>query len=369
MNPSTQTGPLTVLNLDGEPTESPTTGFVSDAPTTGSPTAGIPIVAEIVAGHAELEETPSAPSGLLAGALLVVGAAISIQIGAALAISLFPTFGPWGTTTLRLFFAGLVLLVITRPRVHQWNREQWLAVVTFGIVLGSMNGIFYMALDRIPLGIAVSVEFIGPLALAAVLSRRLADLAWVGFAVVGIGLFFLNSFTGAEALDWLGMVFVLIAGALWAGYIMASQRAGQLVSGAGGLAVAVVISAVISAPFGWRALPEAAADWRLLALAFATAMLATVVPYSLEFAALRRLPKSVFGILLSLEPVVAAISGTVLLGQGLSWLAILAIAVIVVASAGSTLSSSRHGPEAPRPVTGQIPVIRDDDIRDDPALA
>ncbi|CAM3997435.1 EamA family transporter [Helcobacillus massiliensis] len=358
MSTRTTTGSFTVVSLDGQPTDSPTTGFISDAPTTGSPTAGIPIVAEIVQGQAELTESPRSGRGTLVGALFVLASATSLQIGASLGVSLFPAFGPWGTTSLRLLVAAVVLMLITRPAIHRWTLPQWRAVGLFGVVLAVMNGFFFAAIDRLPLGVAVAIEFIGPLTLAAVLSRRARDLAWVGLAVLGIGLFFVDDLMGhgGAALDPLGVLFILIAAACWATYIVVSQRTGQLVSGAGGLAVAVAIAGVLLLPFGITALPTAVSDLGLLTVVIACALLATVIPYSLEFAALRRLPKSAFGVLLSLEPMVAALVGWLFLGQGISLLAVLAIVVIMGASVGSTAMAAADD-TAPRPVTGAIPAV------------
>lgn len=290
---------------------------------------------------------------------LVLGSCISLQFGAALAVQLFPALGSWGVSALRLTIAALVLLVAVRPRVRGWNRSQWLAVIAFGLSLAGMNGSFYAALERIPLGTAVAIEFLGPLVLAAVLTRRLVDFAWVALALVGMALLGVDSALGA-ALDGLGVVFTLIAATFWALYIRASARVGQLVPGMGGLAVALVVASVALLPFGVPAAAASFAQPHLLALAAGTALLASVVPYTLELLALRRLPQRVFGVLLSLEPVVAAAAGWLLLSQEMSALRIAAVALVVAASIGTALAARKASEDAPgAALTGEIPVIRD----------
>lgn len=290
---------------------------------------------------------------------LVLGSCISLQFGATLAVQLFPALGSWGVSALRLTIAALVLLVAVRPRVRGWDRSQWLAVIAFGLALTGMNGFFYAAFERIPLGTAVAIEFLGPLVLAAVLTRRLLDFAWVALALVGMALLGIDSALGI-ALDGLGVVLTLVAAAFWALYIRASARVGQLVPGMGGLAVALVVASVALLPFGVPAAAAAVADPRLLALAAGTALLASVVPYTLELLALRRLPQRVFGVLLSLEPVVAAAAGWLMLGQEMSALRIAAVALVVAASIGTALAARKASEDAPgAALTGEIPVIRD----------
>ncbi|MBM9469077.1 EamA family transporter [Nakamurella leprariae] len=271
---------------------------------------------------------------------LVLGSCISLQFGAALATTLFPHLGAWGVTTLRLGFAAVVLLVLARPRVRRWPASTWRTVLLFGVALAGMNGAFYAAIDRIPLGTAVAIEFLGPLVLAAVLSRRGRDLAWVGLALVGILLLGLDSIRRDASLDPVGVLWALVAAAFWAGYILASARAAGRTSGTGGLAVAVAVATVLVLPFGASGAAFALADPSLLVVALATALLASVIPYSLELAALRRIPKHVFGVLLSLEPAVAALAGLLLLDQHVGPLQLIAIGCVVLASAGITLAGS-----------------------------
>ncbi len=273
--------------------------------------------------------------------LMILGSCVSLQFGAALAVQMFDGVGPLGATTLRLAIAAVILLVVIRPDVRRWTRRQWVAVVAFGAAIGAMNGAFYSAIDRLPLGVAVSIEFTGPLILAAVLSRSRTDLAWVSLAVAGMALLGIESITGAESLDPVGVAFALLAGSFWAGYILTSARAGRLVPGHDGLAVALVVSAVVVMPLGGAGASAAFEDLHLLALAAVVALLASVIPYSLEFAAVRRLPKHVFGVLLSLEPIVAAIAGWLLLDQSLGPVRLAAIMLVILASIGTTVTASR----------------------------
>lgn len=273
-------------------------------------------------------------------ALLVLASCASLQFGAALAFQLFPVVGSWGMTALRLGLAAIILLIVIRPKVRAWNRKQWMAILLFGLSLAGMNGFFYAGIETVPLGPAVAIEFMGPLVLTAILSRRLREGLWIVLALGGMALFFLDDMLGESTLDPVGVGYILAAGAFWAFYILAGQRAGVQVPGAGGLAIAVSIAAICVLPFGAPTVfPAIGADPSLLLIALPAALLASVIPYSLEFAAMRRLPKPVFGILLSLEPAVAGLAGFLLLHQAISPLGILAMALVVAASAGSTLTA------------------------------
>ncbi len=269
------------------------------------------------------------------------GSCVSLSFGAAIAGHLFPALGAWGVTALRLGIAAIVLMVVVRPRVRGWDRRQWRAAILFGLALGGMIGAFYAAIERIPLGPAVAIEFLGPLALAAILTRRLRDFGWVALAVVGIGLLGVDGMLGAEPLDPIGVGLVLIAALFWALYIRASAHAGALIEGNGALAIAFVVSTVILLPFGVPTFGAIAADPVLLLLAFATSLLGSIIPYTLELAALRRVPQRVFGILLSLEPATATLAGWLLLGQAASGLRLLAICFVIAASVGVSLMGAR----------------------------
>ena len=272
--------------------------------------------------------------------LMVIGSCTSLQFGASLATQLFGPLGATGVTTLRLGLAAVMLALVTRPRVRTWTRSQWTAVAALGLALAGMNGMFYEAIARIPLGPAVAIEFLGPLGLAAILSRKLKDFAWIVLALVGVMILGFDDAGGS--LDLVGVAFVLGAGFFWALYILASERVGGAVDGAGGLAMALVVGTVALVPFGAQGAWTGLTDVHYLALAIGTAFLASVVPYALELSALRRLPKAVFGVLLALEPVIAALAGWLLLDQGFGATRALAVLLVVIAGAGSAITASRR---------------------------
>ena len=274
------------------------------------------------------------------GILLVFGSCVSLQFGAALAMSLFPLVGPWTTTLCRLFLSGLLLTLVMRPQAHQWSQSQWVSVAFFGLSLGTMNAFFYVAISHIPLGMAVTIEFIGPLALSAVLSHSIRDVLWVGLAMVGVGLFGVERLLGLSSLRPIGVVCALGAGLFWALYILAADNAGKKVTGTGVIAIALLIGSLPSAPLGMANLFMVAADVHLLLLAIGTAILASLVPYTLEFLALRRLPPGTFGILLSMEPAVAATAGWLLLDQHMGVLGMIAVCLVISACVGTAMSKS-----------------------------
>jgi inner membrane transporter RhtA len=264
--------------------------------------------------------------------VLVLGAISCVQVGSALAKTLFDEIGPGGTVFVRVLFAAVVLVLVWRPRVSDRSRgDLWLAVV-FGVTLAAMNIAFYSALDRIPLGITVTLEFVGPLGVAVFGSRGALDLLWVGLAAAGILL--LSDFGSAD-LDGLGVALALLAGGFWAAYILLSARVGRVFPGGSGLALAMVVAAALLFPVG---VGDAGADllvpW-ILAAGAAVALLSSAIPYSLELEALRRMPPGVFGVLMSLEPAVAALAGYVVLGEDLVAREIVAILLVVAASAGA----------------------------------
>lgn len=281
---------------------------------------------------------PTATSAVL----MIVGSCTSLQLGAVIATPLLHDFGPGLTTAARLLFAAVLLLAVARPRFWRWPRGGARSVVLFGIVMAGMNGCFYAAIDRIPLGTAVTIEFLGPLILAAALSRRWRDLAWVLLAAGAVAALGLDGQrVGAAALDPLGVAFALAAAGFWALYILAGKRVGASVPGQGPLAVALLVGAGAVAPFGVPALGGLVAAPAALLPLLAVALFSSLIPYSLEFAALRRLPPRVFGVLLSLEPVIAALAGWLLLGQAVSWIGAVAMGVVVAASIASTTARSR----------------------------
>jgi inner membrane transporter RhtA len=278
---------------------------------------------------------------------LVVTAVASLQFGAGFAATLFDDLGPAGAAFLRLAIAAVVLLAIWRPRVRGRPASELRLAVLFGLTLGAMNVAIYSSFDRIPLGIAVTIEFVGPLGVAVAGSRRALDGLWVVLAAAGIVMLADGGGTGG-GLDALGVVFALAAGVAWAAYIVLSQRTGQVWPGASGLAVAMVVGALLAAPLGIAQAGANLFDPGLLAAAAAVALASSVIPYSLELEALRRLPARVFGILMSLEPAVAALAGLVVLGQALALRDWLAIVLVIVASAGaSTNVGGRWKPSSP----------------------
>ncbi|MGB3697990.1 MAG: EamA family transporter [Gordonia sp. (in: high G+C Gram-positive bacteria)] len=284
--------------------------------------------------------TPETPVDRIPAGALVVAAVFSVQFGNAIVGSLFDRVGPFGAASLRLGCGALILLALVRPAVRGWPRHTWLGVLLLGLGLGGMNLFIYLAIDRIPLGVAVTIELMGPLAVAAVGSRRLLDAGWVLLAVLGIVMLGVQ---GGGALDAAGAVFAAVAASCWALYIVASSRLGARVSGVDGLAAAMVVAAMVIAPLGaFQALPAVTADPVLLAAFAGVAVLTSVIPYALEFTALKRMPTRVFGVLSSLGPAVAAVAGLAVLGQSLTALQIGAIALVVVASAGVVMTSRRR---------------------------
>jgi inner membrane transporter RhtA len=298
--------------------------------------------------------------GTATAALLVLGSCTSLQAGAALAMRLFPVTGTPGATLLRLGLGAAVLLGLARPRVRGWRRSQWRAVALYGLSIAGTNGFFYAALARLPLGTAVTIQFLGPLTLAAVLSRRWREGGWVLLAVAGVlvlGVAGDRTGHAGQPLDPAGVAFVLVSAAFWALYIMTGSRVSQAVPGRGGLAVGMTVGALAAAPFGARGAWQLAGRPHLLLIALGMAVLASVVPYTLELAAMRRAPRRVFGILLSLEPAVAALAGLLLLGQRIPPAAIGGIAVVILASAGATASAR---PSRSRAVDEEAACVRDD---------
>jgi len=264
--------------------------------------------------------------------LLVLAAVVSVQFGGAMAATLIPLVGVFGSVTLRLTIAATVLLVIVRPRLRGRTTADWLVVAAFGAVLAMMNLFFYGALARIPIGVTVTIEFIGPLVLATVLSHRRKDLLAVAGAAVGVVLISGMTSTPWAEVNPVGLGLALAAGASWAAYIVFSARTGARFAQLDGLAIAMTIAAALVAPVGVIASGSALwtpdALWRGVVIA----VLSSVLPYSLELIALRRLAAHVFGILLSLEPAVAALAGLIVLGQRLSALQLLGMACVVAAS-------------------------------------
>ncbi|MFF8384935.1 EamA family transporter [Streptomyces kanasensis] len=312
--------PATAAGAAGAPAAHP-------ADATGARAAGAPKTA----GSAR-EPAREPGRGALGPVALVVAGALSVQFGAALAVLLMPRAGALGVVTLRLALAALVLLVVCRPRLRGHSRADWGTVIAFGVAMGGMNLTFYQAIDRIPLGAAVTLEVLGPLALSVVASRRAVSFLWAGLALAGVVLL---SGGGFDRLDPVGAGFALAAGALWAAYIVFSARTGRRFPQADGLALAMVVGALVSLPLGLAEAGTALVVPSTLALGLAVALMSSVLPYTLELVALRRLPAPTFAVLMSLEPAVAALAGFLVLHQALSATDALAITLVVAASIGA----------------------------------
>ncbi|MGB7087556.1 MAG: EamA family transporter [Phormidesmis sp.] len=263
---------------------------------------------------------------------LVLLSIVSVQFGSALAKSLFGELGPWGVVALRVSFSALLLFVLWRPKWNHKIQQNFKAILAFGVVLALMNSFFYAAIDRIPLGVAIALEFTGPLGLSILKSQRWLDGLWAILASIGIVL--LTPISGATIDIW-GIVFALLAGVFWALYIVLSARIGRNLSGIEGLAWALAISTVLLLPIGIFTAGRALLDPRLLAMGAGVAVLSTTLPYSFEMMALRSLPVKVFGIMLSLEPMVGVLAGFLILQERLSVRSLTACLLVSIAAAGS----------------------------------
>lgn len=275
---------------------------------------------------------------------LLIIAMTSIQSGASLAKTMFPVVGAQGTTALRLVFASIIMLLLLRPWRVRMSAAALRSVVIYGLALGGMNLLFYMAVRTVPLGIAVALEFTGPLAVALLASRRVMDFLWIGLAVIGL-LLLIPIGQSDHTIDPTGAAYALGAGVCWALYILYGQRAGSE-HGIQTAALGVLVAALFVAPIGIAHAGSALLTPALLPVALGVAILSTALPYSLEMIALTKMPARTFGTLMSIEPVIAALSGLLFLGEVLTiaqWLAILAI---ITASVGATLSMRREAPAA-----------------------
>lgn len=268
--------------------------------------------------------------------LVILISMISIQSGASLAKSLFPLIGAPGVTALRLALGTLILVVVFKPWRLRFAKEQRLPLLFYGLSLGAMNYLFYLSLQRIPLGIAVALEFTGPLAVALFSSRRPVDFIWVMLAITGLW-FLLPLGQDVAHVDLTGALLALGAGAGWAVYILSGRRAGEE-HGPATVAMGSLIAAIVFVPLGAFQATDALWHWSLLPIGLAIAILSTALPYSLEMIALTRLPTRTFGTLMSMEPALAALSGMVFLGEMLTFNQTLALGAIIMASMGSTLT-------------------------------
>ncbi|HFV9221325.1 threonine/homoserine exporter RhtA [Enterobacter roggenkampii] len=267
---------------------------------------------------------------------VILIAMLSIQSGASLAKSLFPLVGAPGVTALRIVLGTAILVVIFKPWRLRFKKEQRLPLLFYGLSLGAMNYLFYLSIQTIPLGIAVALEFTGPLAVALFSSRRPVDFIWVVLAVLGLW-FLLPLGQSVSEIDLTGAALALGAGACWAVYILTGQRAGEE-HGPATVALGSLIAAIVFVPIGMAQATESIWQWSVMPIGLAVAILSTALPYSLEMIALTRLPTRIFGTLMSMEPALAAISGMVFLGETLTLPQTLALCSIIAASMGSTLT-------------------------------
>ncbi|MFB6943712.1 DMT family transporter [Streptomyces sp. NPDC056237] len=300
----------------------------------------VPEAVSALGGGAAGPARPGGRRAALAPVALVVAGGLSVQFGSAVAVLLMPRAGALGVVTLRLAVAALVMMAVCRPKVRGHTRADWGTVLAFGLAMGGMNTLFYQAADRIPLGAAVTLEVLGPLALSVIASRRLINVVWAGLALGGVVLL---SGGGFERLDPGGAAYALGAGAMWATYIVFSARTGRRFPQADGLALALVVAALLSLPLGVLESGSKLLVPSTLGLGAVVALLSSVLPYTLELMALRRLPAPTFAILMSLEPAIAATAGFLILDQALSTTDALAIALVIGASMGAVRSQVRSG--------------------------
>lgn len=277
---------------------------------------------------------------------LVLTSIVSVQFGASIARSLFPVLGATGTLLLRLGFSAVLVLIMVRPRVSQWTVPAWRWVIVLGLALSGMNLSFYLALRDVPLGVAVTVEFTGPLLLSLVQTRTWRDGLWAVLAMAGVALLGLGNTAGVHLT---GLVLAFVAGLFWAGYIVASSRVGRHLPGLQGLSVALCVALVVALVAGGHAIGTIATHPRAMAGGFAVAILSSIVCYGLEMIALRRMSTRVFSILMSVEPASAALAGFLVLGQTLALRELIALVAVSVASVGVTLGARETTPD-PEPV-------------------
>ena len=269
----------------------------------------------------------------------VIGSILSVQIGAAVAKGMFPVLGSAGTTTIRIGLSALILIAVNRPGLRKLSRIQWNAVISYGLCLGAMNGIYYLALSRIPLGMAVTLEFIGPLLLAVIGSKRKIEFLWVLLAAAGIAL--IAPWNG-KGIDLFGASMALLAGAFWAGYIVLGSRTSAVLEGSQAVTIGMIFATLVILPFGIAGGGLANFKPDMILPGLALALFSSAIPFSLEIYALKHIPAKTFSILMSLEPAVAAICGVIFLKEFLSVSEWIAVALVVIASAGATLTKGQQ---------------------------
>jgi inner membrane transporter RhtA len=306
------------------------TASTRSAPSPAASHPALPLRARVASAAAPAGRFRSAR-----GVGLVLAGALSVHSGSAVAATLFPRAGVGVVVALRLTVGAILLLAICRPAIRGRSRSDWALIAAFGAALAGMNSVFYQAIDRIPLGTAVTLEVLGPLTLSVVAARRASAWLWAGLALAGVALLGRGGF---DRLDPLGVTLALIAGALWAAYIVLSSRTGSRFPKADGLALALGVAAVLTLPLGAAGAAPALADPVVLGLGAAVAVLSSVLPYTLEMFALRQLHTSTFAVLMSLGPALAAGAGLIILGQAMSWPEVLAMGLVIAASIGAVRS-------------------------------
>ena len=288
-----------------------------------------------------IEDEPETFLGSFPPVGLLLLAIVSIQLGAALATRLFPILGAEGTVAVRIFISAVLLCLAARGRVGKFLTVfagHWRQLLPYGLCIATMNMFFYQAIDRIPLGAAVTIEFIGPLGVAALASRKPSHFAWVALAALGILL--LSPLSGVD-LDPLGILFAFLAGMSWACFIFLSRRVSSRVSGNDGLAIGMAVAAISILPFAIPVVPELASSPMVLLAAFGVALLSTSLPFTLEFEALKRISTRTYGVLVSVEPAVAALVGAILLSERIGLQGSIAVGCVVIAAIGITVTEAR----------------------------
>jgi inner membrane transporter RhtA len=277
-------------------------------------------------------------TGVIPPWLLVVTAIVSVQLGAALAEQLFDTVGPSGVVFLRTLFGAVMFLVLWRPKIRGYQMRDYATILLYGIVISAMMLLFYAAIDRIPLGIAVAIAFAGPLSVAVIGSRRLIDLLWVALAAIGILL--LSPLTDAS-LDPLGLLMAVLSAVSWIAFIVLTKQVGRTFHQNAGLAIGMGVAAVVSLPFGLSGAVKLLTNPSLIALSVVVAVLSSAIPFGLEFRALQQLPSRVYGLLTSIEPVVATIIGFTVLREALGLREVVGILLVTIAAAATARSAPK----------------------------
>lgn len=294
--------------------------------------------------------------------LFVILGLMCQEAGAAVAVGLIPDVGPWGVVALRLVFSAVVLLPLGIVSLRRGAAISWSRVLAFGLSLAAMNVFFYLALERIPLGVAVTIEVTGPLVLSVVASRSWRGALWAALAAIGVVLLGGSGLLhgGSSGLDPVGMAFAVGAAVMWAAYILTARAAGAAMPGVVGLALAMVVGAVVTLPVAGALAGSALLRPEVLALGFAVAVLSSAIPYGIELTALRRMKAETFAILLALAPAIAALAGLVLLDQRLTWAISAGIALVTVAGVGAVASAGRRAVPAAEEAAIEMPAEGDE---------